>query len=490
MGSNNNFLLKIHMEENDNIKEIYLNKERRSFTFINDECISDLIIPEFKVTSLNMILEHVSDNNENEHYYAEYYKEEETIREYDKEKIELLINMVTKININDFIDYQDKIKINEYYIDNIIDAYNCVLPKEIKKILSYTTNGVVFSGDEKIYLIPHFEIVESKNKFTNFIPFMIKNNNSYIGYDYKSSLIKEICDDKVLREGNTLKELLEKETFIETTAEVKANAIDNDENKFEEQYENTMKNIDYQFERLNNGISKENIDEKKQIEDEIKIGVRKSLEELEKTNSLIDEIDINIEKVSLKHNHIKANKQKEKNIKTKEVIKTPKIKEKTIDKNNENEKFIEFLKEYDKKHTESKLNKNFQKFLIDYDKKHAKEKEEKAFREFLKAYDKKHKQNKESTTFQSFLKQYEENKKKEKKQIEFLSFLSQYEKKLRKTKEDEEFRKFLEQYETRLKKKEEEEKIQQFLKEFNEQDFKEELKTKISETLSKYDYVE
>ena len=29
-----------------------------------------------------------------------------------------------------------EIKLNDYYIDNVVDAYNCVLPIEMKKILS------------------------------------------------------------------------------------------------------------------------------------------------------------------------------------------------------------------------------------------------------------------------------------------------------------------------------------------------------------------
>ena len=72
MSSNNNFLLKLHMEEDNNLTEIYLNKERRSFTFLNDECVSDLVIPEFKVASLKMILKNKNEDTGSDTYYSEY----------------------------------------------------------------------------------------------------------------------------------------------------------------------------------------------------------------------------------------------------------------------------------------------------------------------------------------------------------------------------------------------------------------------------------
>ena len=45
------------------VMDIFLNKERRSFTFVNDECVSDLVMPKFKISSLNMILKNIKLNN-------------------------------------------------------------------------------------------------------------------------------------------------------------------------------------------------------------------------------------------------------------------------------------------------------------------------------------------------------------------------------------------------------------------------------------------
>ena len=486
MSSNNNFLLKIHMEEDNSTKEIYLNKERRSFTFVNDECVSDLIIPEFKITSLNMILENVSEDKENTKWYAEYYKENETKREYDKEKIDLLVNMVTKININDFIDNQSKIKINDYYIDNIVDAYNCVLPIEIKRILSYTTNGVAFDSDDKLYMMPHEDIVEYSRQIKNFIPIIIRNENNYIGYDYNSSLLKEFNGDKLIREGKDLKELLSKDEE-ETSKEVDESEnegetdIDKKLAELSEKYETTVKNIDYQFERLINGINPKEepttpvtIDEKKLIEEEIRLGVRNSLEELEKTNNIIDEIDINIDKVAIKPN-LKVKKEKDKNPKTKEIIKTPKIKEKANEQL-ENEKFIEFLKEYDKGNEK----KNFE---AEYNR----ENEEKIVQDFKEEYDKKEDNTKSKEVYEDFLKQYELEGQKENNQKLFQQFLKEYENKLRKNKKDEEFRKFLKEYDSRLKKEKEEKYIQKVLEEFNKLELKEKIEQRLDEVLKQYD---
>ena len=411
MNGNNNFLLKIHMEDEENTTEIYLNKERRSFTFINDECISDLIIPEFKMTSLNMILQNISDDKGDDNFYAEFEKDNELVREYDKEKITILSNMITKISINDFLDYQKDIKINEYYVDNIVDAYDCVLPNEIKKIVSYTTNGVVFNGEEIIYFLPHEDIVSYDGPIKNFIPLMIRNGKNYIGYDFKESIYKEYEDEKVVKEAKKIDDLIEvidlisvdeeisekqeleainqekeaydiemigevedneeekvigdekeeeevdligeeisledeKEDLLNSNEEldiekelekltVKAEDIETQIARIDEEYENTIKNIDYQFEKLNNVLIKKEekeeykfkekeikeepkeivepekpIVDKVSIEDEIRAGVRKSLEEIENTNEIIDEIDKDIEKVVEKAKNIKAKKDK------------------------------------------------------------------------------------------------------------------------------------------------------------------------------------
>lgn len=406
MSSNNNFLLKIHMEEEGNIKEIFLNKERRSFTFLNDECVSDLIIPEFKVTSLNMILKNINDSNGSDTYYAEYEKDEELIREYDKEKINVLVNMVTNISINDFFDQQKDIKINDYYVDNVIDAYNCVLPIDVKKLISYTTNGVVFSGDDNIYMLPHDDIVNYKGDIKDFIPIMMKNDTNYIGYDYKESVYKEYLNGKKINESKTLKGLvvISQIEILDLDEEEKeenfvVELIDKTEDEINKEYEETLKNIDYQLERLNNGLIQKDkkeeqyVEKKKpqkevkpEIKNKIKESIRKSIEEIEKTNSLIDEIDSNVEKVTIKKNNIKnkkdKQKEKQKNQKQKEVIKTPKIKEiKTVEEKPEprNEKLAAFLKEYDKQQIENL------KALKEFHEKEAKAKQEEVTRKALEA---------------------------------------------------------------------------------------------------------
>jgi len=336
MSSNNNFLLKIHMEEDNNITEIYLNKERRSFTFINDECVSDLIIPEFKITSLNMILENISDTNTNDTYYAEYDKDDQLIREYDKDKINILNDMITKMSINDFLDYYNNIKMNDYYIDNVIDSYNCVLPNEMKKIISYTTNGVAFSGEEKIYLMSHDSITNYNKEIANFIPLMNVNDNSCIGYDYKDSLYKEYKEKELIKETRTLEEMIKTETkkekevkediellYTEEELEnVKAEKnesiilennkqIENAENT-EDEYGNTIKNIDYQLEKLSNGII---VKEKEVSKTKEEIVENKSNLETEK-ESLEKRIEFEIEKLKYEK------KQAEKLVKEDKIGKT------------------------------------------------------------------------------------------------------------------------------------------------------------------------
>ena len=372
MSSNNNFLLKLHMEEEGNTTEIYLNKERRTFTFINDECISDLIIPEFKITSLHMILKNISESEGNDDYYAEYEKDGETVREYDREKIEVLSNLITKIKITDFLDYQKDININEYYVDNIIDAYDCVLPLEMKKILSYTTNGVVFNGDEIYYFMPHDDITSYDGKIKNFIPFMIHGGKGYIGYDYKESLYKEYLNNKLVNDGKTLEEVLnldeieligeEEEDVIEEVAFddtpeeiVETIEDDNDEVVIEESTDEDLELIDEQFDEKEAGksvveeVAEEVIDNEEEIEligedettedeqlekieKEIKAAKEDLQEEIERIEQEYEEtiknIDLQFERLNagIVHSEKKEEyhfKEKEENVEVTEKVKEP-----------------------------------------------------------------------------------------------------------------------------------------------------------------------
>lgn len=366
MSSNNNFLLKIHMEEEDNIKEIFLNKERRSFTFVNDECVSDLVMPKFKISSLNMILKNINENQGSDKFYAEYEKDDELVREYDKEKINLLVEMITKININDFFEHLGEIKVIDYYVDNIVDAYNCVLPIEMKQLLSYTTNGVVFGSKDKIYMMPHDDIVNYNKEIKNFIPLMIKNETNYIGFDYNDSLYKEYVNNESINESKTLKgvvitsqievldldEVEEKEDTDAFAQELREKIDEElDKNPVNTDYENTIRNIELQLEKLNVGlivqkkkeeyqyVEKKN-EEKIKIKNEIVDSIRKSIREIEENQTKNDS-----EKITIKKNNIKDKSKKKKEEPKKDVVKTPRIRE---IKNKDNDKLSAFLEEYNK----------------------------------------------------------------------------------------------------------------------------------------------
>jgi len=489
--NNNNFLLKIHMEEKNSIKEIYLNKERRSFIFVNEECVSDLIIPEFKITSLNMILENISDSNGDDSYYAEYEKSGKLLREYDHAKINLLIDMVTKITVNDFLNHQKNIKINDYYVDNIVDAYNCVLPNNMKKLISYTTNGLVFDDSNNLYLLSHDDVVNYKGNINNFIPLM-KRENNYIGFDYKEFLYKEYSGTETINESKTLKDILlttddssQPDKTIETDLFIQELREKIDERLIEEQvnidYETTLKNIDLQLARLNaklvskpkkeeyKYVEKHN-EEKIKIKNEIVEGIRKSIKELESRNNNLKIDNSQNVKTKIKNNHIKTLDSKTEKKPQKASLNVPKIRNV---KSKENEKLTAFLIEYDKQHKEekdrlkkenkkikteqeTKNKKLFREFLSQYDEKLAKEASvKKQFKEFLTQYeDKLSKEVKDKKLFKEFLSQYDEKLAKEanvKKQ--FKEFLTQYEDKLSKEVKDKKlFKEFLSQYDEKLAK--------------------------------------
>lgn len=301
MNNNNNFLLQIHIDEDGKITEISLNKDKHVFIFENDECVSDFILPDSKVASLRLLLENTINTTNNQGYCVEYEKDGVLINEYDREKVLMLKQIVTDISVTDFLRALEDTKINDYHIDNITKNYNCKLNEEVKKILSYTINGATLNS-HNIVILSHNEIINYQKNIKNFIPFILSNDKNYIGYDFEDATYKEYKELDMIRSDKNLKELMDSINNTQKATNIsKEEIIQN-----EEKYEDIIKNIDYQFEKLSVGIKnqhqydneKKNIlEEKKKIKEEIVAGVRKSLNTIEETNSLIDEIDNNFKEV-------------------------------------------------------------------------------------------------------------------------------------------------------------------------------------------------
>ena len=222
MNNSGNFILKVHIQDN-NLKEVFLNKDKRCFTFIDDECVADLILPEFKLTSLKMLVKNVVNEEKNDDYYAEYDNDGLNVCEYDKEKINLLVEMVTNITIKDFLEYIDRVKQNDFYIDNVVDIYNATIPEEVKRLVSYTTNGFKFNESD-IRMLAHEEILDSEFIKDKFIP-IFNCDNTYFGYDLNERRYAKYVDGSIYKFYDKLDELLsldekEEEQEVETTEEV------------------------------------------------------------------------------------------------------------------------------------------------------------------------------------------------------------------------------------------------------------------------------
>ena len=219
MNNSGNFILKVHMQDTD-LKEIFLNKDKRCFTFINDECVADLVLPEFKLTSLKMLIKNVVNEEQNDDYYAEYDYDGLKVSEYDKEKVAILGEMVTSITIKDFLEYIDRVKQNDFYIDSIVDIYNATIPEEVKRLVSYTTNGFTFN-ESNLRMLSHDEIFDSKLRKLKFIPIFNLDNN-YYGYDLKERKYAKYVNDELYEFYDKLDELLnlEEKDKDEDTAEL------------------------------------------------------------------------------------------------------------------------------------------------------------------------------------------------------------------------------------------------------------------------------
>lgn len=357
MSNSGGFLLKIHMEEKGKITEIHLNKERHSFVFVDDECVSDLVVPEFIVLEVEKILNDISSAEENGNCYVEIEKNGSTVREYDSKKVALIKKKVTKVSIKDFLNDQSNIKINDYYVDTVEKKYGTSLPQELKRLVSYTTNGVVFDSADDFYMLSHDEIIDYKNEIKLFIPLFTRNNKNYIGFDYEHLLYKEFSAQKEIKSSFVLADLLKDEELevldmndnhnkdesidIQEESSREDETLPIEEEKVSQEYEETIKNIDAQLEKLSTGIekvetpntsSKEEIKgDDEQYHQEVVDIVKKALNKIEETNTLIDEIDNTFnsaqkteEKEKVKD--VKTSSKKEKQEKPKKEIKEVKPK--------------------------------------------------------------------------------------------------------------------------------------------------------------------
>ena len=351
MNNSSGFLLKIHMEEKGKTTEIHLNKERHSFVFVDDECVSDLVVPEFIVLEVEKLLNDISSAEENGNCYVEFEKNGSTVREYDHKKVSLIKKKITKVSIKDFLNDQSNIKINDYYVDTVEKKYGTSLPQELKRLVSYTTNGVVFDSADDFYMLSHAEIIDYKNEIKSFIPLFTRNNKNYIGFDYEHLLYKEFISQEERKSSFVLGDLLKDDELevldmndnhnkkepvsVQEENDYEDETLPVEEEKVSQEYDETIKNIDAQLQKLSTGLEKVEtpveppkeekqdveVDDEKYHQEVVDI-VKKALNKIEETNTLIDEIDNTF-------NNAQKTKEKEKQEKPKKEVKE--VKPKKID---------------------------------------------------------------------------------------------------------------------------------------------------------------
>ena len=313
MDNSGNFILKVHMQDND-LKEVFLNKEKRCFTFVNDECIADLILPEFKLTSLKMLVKNVVSDKKNDDYYAEYNNEDLKVFEYDKEKVNLLAEMVTKITVNDFLEYIDRVKQNDFYIDNVVDVYNTTIPEEVKRLVSYTTNGFVFK-ESNLRVLAHEEILDSDFRKNKFIP-IFECDNTYFGYDLNERKYARYVDGEVYKFYDSLRELLDldskEEEFEDSTSEKQEDVVKTQEEVIPEEEETLFSIITEKEDKVEKKDAESDKNDDELILPEvpvINIPKEKTKEEVnEKIDETIKNIDTQFERLNTQVESVKEQK--------------------------------------------------------------------------------------------------------------------------------------------------------------------------------------
>ncbi len=314
MDGSKNFLLLIQLEN----EKIYVTKERRVLVFETDNCTTDFVIPSEKLEKIKswFVSSEFDDTSTSFAILVE-----EDIKTDDIELIKRIKDELLNLTYSEVHDALTDIAINNYYVEQVENFYGIVVKEDLKKLLSYTSNGC-FITDKQVNFLSHREIIEGKKfkkkgliplfkgeDYITFSPFenkfMDHDGNSFVsldevfGYVPEEDKTIEVTSEKVeedtqsTNEENLFEEIPVKEEKLEVPVEEEKVDVDK-----------VLDNIDRQIERLSAGIVKESSDEieKEEVKDEEthyeseNPNVDKVLdnEELEK---LTDEINAKLEKI-------------------------------------------------------------------------------------------------------------------------------------------------------------------------------------------------
>lgn len=256
MQEETDLLLAIHMANES--KEIHLNNDRQVTVFHNGKNSSSFYISEDKIESIDAKFSNIIEEKLNEDIYALYMKGGQAIRENDKTRVLELYDLVSHPTWSEFLNEYPNIKTDDEKVAILTDKYDCIISKDLEKVITYSVDGLNFSDKDQLSLLSYDEKLDSKYFYEEELLLPIfKLNEDIIAFQCSSKYYLRLKGQ----------ELVERSTFFEDLIETK------------EDIDESILNIEKQLEKLKIGTIK-----KIDLEDETK--------ELEEKKIEIDDYEV------------------------------------------------------------------------------------------------------------------------------------------------------------------------------------------------------
>lgn len=214
MQEETDLLLAIHVA-NENV-DIHLNIDREVTVFHNDKNSTSFYVSEDKVESLDTMFSKIIDEKINEESYALYKKEGQIIRENDMTKVLELRDYIATVSWSEFLNEYPNIKTDDEKVATLIDKYDCIIPKDLEKIISYSIDGLTFDDKAQISLLSYDEKLDSKHFYEEelLLP-VLKVDEDIVAFQCSSKYYLRIKEKELVEKSTSFEDLVNSKADID-----------------------------------------------------------------------------------------------------------------------------------------------------------------------------------------------------------------------------------------------------------------------------------
>ena len=214
MQEETDLLLAIHVA-NENV-DIHLNIDREVTVFHNDKNSTSFYVSEDKVESLDTMFSKIIDEKINEESYALYKKEGQIIRENDMTKVLELRDYIATVSWSEFLNEYPNIKTDDEKVATLIDKYDCIIPKDLEKIISYSIDGLTFDDKAQISLLSYDEKLDSKHFYEEelLLP-VLKVDEDIVAFQCSSKYYLRIKENELVEKSTSFEDLVNSKADID-----------------------------------------------------------------------------------------------------------------------------------------------------------------------------------------------------------------------------------------------------------------------------------